>query len=257
MTASTTVETLAAANVHFAYDRAAPVLSDFSADLAPRKITVLLGPNAAGKTTLLRVLLGQLQPSAGAVTLVGKPIADWSSSARAAAMSYVPQRSSVSFAFTVEQVVSLGRFALPRDPEAIDDAIDRCDLGALRRRVFSELSFGQQQRVLLARALAQSRGGGKIMLLDEPGSAMDLRHIHQTMGILVSLAARGMAVLVVLHDLNLAARYADNVWLLDEGRLVAEGPCHDVLRPAVLEPIYGVRLRSVAGESRPVLIAEV
>ncbi len=257
MTATTTSPILAAENVHFAYDSNAPVLSGFTASLKPGRITVLLGPNAAGKTTLLRLLLGQLQPLQGCVRLMDKPITDWPAAARARVLSYVPQRSSVSFAFTVEQVVSLGRFALSRDPVAIDDAIAQCDLDSLRRRVFSELSMGQQQRVLLARALAQSRGHGKIMLLDEPVSAMDLRHIHETMSTLAALASRGMAVLVVLHDLNLAARYADDVWLLDAGRLVRQGTCHEVLQPEVLEPIYGVRLRRLADENRPILIAEV
>jgi iron complex transport system ATP-binding protein len=250
---------LAADNLHFGYDPGRPVLTGLTAVLAPGRVTVLLGPNAAGKTTLLRLLLGQLEAGEGSVTLCGKPVGDWPPAARAAVMSYVPQRSSVSFAFTVEQVVSLGRFALPRDPAAVDDAVSRCDLGDLRHRIFSELSFGQQQRVLLARAMAQARGAGRVMLLDEPGSAMDLWHIHQTMRRLAELAASGMAMLVVLHDLNLAARYADDVWLLDAGRLAARGPWREVLRPAVLEPIYRVELRTVgmdAGGERPMFVAE-
>jgi iron complex transport system ATP-binding protein len=120
--------------------------------------------------------------------------------------------------------------------------------------VYHELSAGQQQRVLLARAMAQSAGHGCVMLLDEPGSMMDLYHAHRMMSTLGDLAAAGLTVLVVLHDLNLAARYADVVWLMHQGRLLASGPWDQVLVPALLEPVYRVRLTplQLAGEARPV-----
>jgi iron complex transport system ATP-binding protein len=117
----------------------------------------------------------------------------------------------------------------------------------LGERIYAHLSLGQQQRVLLARAIAQAAGAGRLMLLDEPASAMDLWHIHRTMGQLRALTRKGLSVLVVLHDLNLAARYADTVWLLDRGRLAAAGPWNTVLTPAVLEPIYRVGLTPLSG----------
>jgi iron complex transport system ATP-binding protein len=143
----------------------------------------------------------------------------------------------------------MGRHALAPDPQAVRQALANCDLTDLGSRVYAHLSLGQQQRVLLARALAQSAGAGRLMLLDEPASAMDLWHIHNTMRQLRHLTRAGLAVLVVLHDLNLAARYADTVWLLDRGRLAASGPWDRVLTPAVLEPVYRVTLAPVAGLS--------
>lgn len=244
----------ALAGVSFGYSPRQPVINDFTASLPAGRVCALIGPNAAGKTTLLRLMLGQLKPWSGAVTLEGRPVQDLHSSLRAAAVSYVPQRSSAGFAFTVEQVVAMGRFALSQDRTAVERAIVQCDLTAVRHRVFNTLSAGQQQRVLLARAIAQVTGAGRAMLLDEPGSTMDLWHLHQTMQRLQFLAAAGLAVLVVLHDLNLAARYADLVWLIDGGRLVVAGPWSSVLRPEILEPVYRVRVTALAAgaDGRPV-----
>ncbi len=228
--------------VTFAYHGGEPVVRDLSADVAPGKVTAIIGPNAAGKTTLLRAMLGQLRPQRGRVLLDDTPVHTIASKKRAAALAYVPQRSVVSFAFSVEQVVAMGRYALGDDARAVDEAIDTCDLGHVRRRPFAELSVGQQQRVLLARALAQVSAAGRVVLLDEPTSAMDLAHIHRVMAVLRGLAGRGLAVVVVVHDLNLAARYADRVWLMRDGALAAAGDWAEVLRRDVLEGVYGVSL---------------
>jgi iron complex transport system ATP-binding protein len=244
--------------VAFGYDPGRSVLEDFNARLSPGEFCALIGPNAAGKSTLLRLMLGQLTPWRGRVALAGQtvvaagPATDAGTPAltpaqRAALVSFVPQRAGVSFAFTVTQVVAMGRHALAPDPAVIHRALADCDLTGLADRTYAHLSLGQQQRVLLARAIAQSAGGGKLMLLDEPASAMDLWHIHQTMRQLRMLTGSGLSVLVVLHDLNLAARYADTIWLLDKGRLAAAGPWNQVLTPEVLEPVYRVRLAPIAG----------
>lgn len=235
-------------------------MRDLSALLSPSRLTAVIGPNAAGKSTLLRLMLGQLRPWAGRVLLGERCAADMPPAARARLLSYVPQRATASFAFTVQQVVEMGRHALPPDPAAVDRALGLCDLADLRASVFAELSVGQQQRVLLARALAQAAGAppGAAMLLDEPSSAMDPWHVHHTMGLLRRQADAGLAVLVVLHDLNLAARYADDVWLLDRGRLAAAGPWNEVMQPCVLEPVYRVRCQPLAavGRPRPVFLIE-
>ncbi len=265
---TTTTTPLTVDGLSFAYEADQPVvLEDFSAELHGGQVTALIGPNAAGKTTLLRLMLGQLTPLAGGVRLQGRPVASYSPARRAGLMSYVPQRAGVSFGFTVREVVGMGRFALPPDEAAVEHALEACDLVALGGRTFTALSVGQQQRVLLARAVAQAggmgngdsaereTGDGKIMLLDEPGSAMDLWHTHRTMRLLCDLAhRRGMAILVVVHDLNLAARYADRIWLLDGGRLLAQGPWDEVMRPEVLDPVYRVKLSPlhVEQDARPV-----
>jgi iron complex transport system ATP-binding protein len=232
-------------SVQFGYERGEPVIRNLTAALRPGQLCVVLGPNAAGKSTLLRLILGLHQPWTGSVRLAGQEVAAMSPLLRARWMSYVPQRTTVEFAFTVEQVVAMGRFASERDPAAVERAIQTCDLEAIRRRPFNHLSTGQQQRVLVARALTQAAGGGRIMVLDEPGSAMDLRHVHHLMRLLRGLAQGGLAVLVVLHDLNVAVRYADVVWLLRGGEMAASGPWQQVMTPAMLEPIYNVELSAL------------
>ena len=254
----TTVAALDLVDVRFGYAPDQPVVTGVTADLPAGKVAALIGPNAAGKSTLLRLILGQAVPWNGRVSVCGRNVAGLPASQRAAMVSFVPQRGSIGFAFTVEQVVAMGRHALPADPAAVEQALQACDLPGLRQRIYAELSVGQQQRVLLARALAQARGAGRLMLLDEPVSAMDLFHIHHTMRLLVAQARSGLAVLIVLHDLNLAARYADVVWLMDDGHLVAAGAWNQVLRPEVLEPVYRVHLRALAGQPdrRPVFLID-
>ena len=237
-------------NARFAYEPRKIVVQDFTARLSPGELCALIGPNAAGKSTLLRLAMGQLTPTSGTVTLDGVEVCSLKPRQRAKWISYVPQRPAAGFAFTVEQVVAMGRFALPANWPAVDRAMQSCDLAGHHGRVYTHLSAGQQQRVVLARSLAQSAGSGRIMLLDEPGSAMDLWHVHHTMRLLRERSSQGLAVLVVLHDLNLAAAYADVVWLMDSGRLMAAGPWEDVLRPQVLEPVYRIALRAEAYDSR-------
>ncbi len=254
--------------VTFGYQPGVPVIRSVTAGLAPGRVCALIGPNAAGKSTLLKLMLGQLDPWEGSVELAGQPVSALTPRQRAARVSYVPQKGAVSFAFTVDQVVAMGRYALGELDEAVERALALCDLTAERGRVFTELSGGQQQRVLLARAVAQSAGVGRVMLLDEPASGMDLWHAHQTMRLLRNLAQGGpgeepgraedpgvpggLGVLVVLHDVNLAARYADDVWLMDAGGLVAAGPWRQVMRPALLEPVYGVRFLPMQAPDKPV-----
>lgn len=249
---------LALEAVRFGYERGVEVVCDVSGALAAGRLCCLIGPNAAGKTTLLRLMLGQLEPWSGQVRLMGRPAASLEARQRARWVSYVPQRGGMAFAFTVRQVVEMGRFAQGGDDGAVEAALAACDLLAVQHRPFVHLSGGQQQRVMIARAMAQSRGPGRVMLLDEPGSHLDLWHLHHLMHVLREQAAEGLAVLVVLHDLNLAARYADDVWLMDRGELVAAGRWDAVLRPAVLEPVYGVSLRPLRSDhsDRPVFHIE-
>jgi len=221
----------------------------------PGRLTALVGPNAAGKTTLLRLMLGLLRPWSGSVQLGGLEVTSLSPRIRSRWVSYVPQKAGVRFAFTARQVIAMGAHAQgAAGEEAIEQAIVELALAELADRVYNELSGGQQQRVMIARAQVQSAGGGRVMLLDEPGSHLDLHHRHSTMQRLRTLSARGLAVLVVLHDLDLAMRYADDAWLMDAGRLVAAGAWDRVLTPQLLEPVYGLGLQALdAGGARPVL----
>ena len=248
--------------VEFGYEPGVPVIRSVTAELARGRVCALIGPNASGKSTLLKLMLGQLTPWAGEVELTGRPISSLPYPRRAALMSYVPQKGGVSFAFTVRQVVAMGRYAAGGGGirgvrgDAVARALAVCDLEGLGDRVFAHLSGGQQQRVLLARAVAQSEGSGAVMLLDEPASGMDLRHVHQTMRLLGRLSrggarGAGLGVLVVLHDVNLAARYADDVWLMDAGKLVAAGPCAEVMKPRLLGPVYGVRFEPIGRPGYP------
>ncbi len=242
-------------DVAFGYDRGRLVVDGVTGEVAAGRVTVLMGPNGAGKSTLLRLMLGQLSPVRGQCVIAGTAVDAMDAAKRAAQVSYVPQHSTAAFAFTVRQVVAMGRYVLPANLQAVEHALAVCDLTELANRVYSELSAGQQQRVLLARAVAQSAGEGRVMLLDEPVSSMDLRHMDATMRLLVSLSRQGLAVVAVMHDLNLAARWADEVWVLHEGRLRTRGSVAEVMRPEVLEPVYGVPLRDVAGGGeRPMLV---
>lgn len=248
-------ETFSLRGVTYGYETGRPVVEGATASLRAGRVCAVIGPNAAGKTTLLRLMLGQLEPWAGAVELEGRAVAAMPVRERARRMSYVPQRGGVSFAFTVREVVAMGRFAAGggRDVEA---AMRACEVEGLGDRPFVELSGGQQQRVLVARAMAQASSGGRVMLLDEPGSNMDLRHQHALMRLLRLQAEAGLAVCVVLHDLNLAAAYADDVWLMEAGRVTAAGPRDEVMTAERLAGAYGVALRVVEVGGRAVFVAE-
>ena len=209
----------------------------------------LVGPNAAGKSTLLRLLMGHHTPWSGQVCLDGTPLRRRATCTRAHLISYVPQQGSVAFAFTVEEMVRMGIHAGGGYLSSAARAMSMCEVEALHDRVFQHLSTGQQQRVVLARAIAQSSAHGRFMLLDEPVSAMDVAHAHRTMALLRTLAAKGLGVLAVLHDIDLAARYADDVWLMAGGELTASGPWDEVLTTDNLEPVYGVHLERIASGS--------
>jgi iron complex transport system ATP-binding protein len=239
----------------FSYGRL-PVLREVSAEARPGRITALIGPNAAGKSTLLRCAIGSLRPAGGVAMIDGRPAHRLSPRRLAQRVAYVPQRPVVSAAFTVRQVVELGRFALPLDPRKVEQAIARMDLHDVAERPYPALSVGQQQRVAMARAVAQLSADGNL-LLDEPTAAMDLRHAHQAMRLLRELAAGGATIVAAVHDLTMAAMLADDVWLLVEGRLAAAGPTGQVMEAALLERVFGVRFRRLQepGQS-PALIPQ-
>jgi iron complex transport system ATP-binding protein len=239
----------------FAYGKA-PVLREISAEAKAGRITAIIGPNASGKSTLLRCGIGALRPQRGVAALDGHVVTSLSSRELARRIAYVPQRPIVSASFSVRQVIELGRFALPARAARIDDAIVRLDLSEEANRPYVQLSVGQQQRVALARALAQLEPRGNLVL-DEPTSAMDLRHVAQTMALLRACSDAGAAVLLAMHDLSLAAAVADDVWLMEAGQLVASGPVNKVLDAGHLERVFGVSFRWVAADGQRRLLANV
>lgn len=235
---------LEARAVTFGYG-GAPVVADMSFTVARGELVGLIGPNGCGKTTVVRLLSGVRTPAAGTILLDGRPLDQLRPRERARRLAVVPQDPTVGFAFTALEVVLMGRaphlrtlgFPGPHDVAVAREAMARLDVAALEARPLDELSGGERQRVLLARALAQAPD---VLLLDEPTTHLDLRHQTGIYDVVHELRrARGLAVLSVLHDLNLAATYCDRLVLVAGGRIVCDGPPGTVLTPALLESAYG------------------
>jgi len=222
------------------------VLSDVSLSARAGEVLAILGPNGAGKSTLLRALVG-LVPHEGVVQLDGIARATLSFEERARRLSYVPQQSQLRAPLTVREVVALGRSAhrpaLARaridDVRAIDAALADADVAVLAARSYSQLSTGEQKRVLLARALATGAG---TLLLDEPTASLDIEHALRLFHTLRRLATEGRAVVLVLHQIEHALAFADRALLLAAGRLRASGLVAEVVTPANVRALYGVEL---------------
>lgn len=221
------------------------LLEDIQLAIHPGQLTAVLGPNGAGKSTLLRLLAGELLPSEGSVHLNGQPWQQWPREEIARTLAVLPQSSSLSFGFTGLEVVLMGRIphstGLKRDLEIARACLQETDSLHLSERPFPLLSGGEQQRVQLARVLAQIQSDSphpRYLLLDEPTAALDPAHQQLTMKVARSYADRGVGVMVILHDLNLAARYADRVLLLQAGRSIAEGPTDEVLETKRLSALF-------------------
>lgn len=247
---------LAACAVSWRPARGAPaIVDDVSLDLYPGELLVLVGPNGAGKSTLLSLLAGDREPSAGEVELDGLPLYEVEALPLARRRAVMRQSALLPFGFYAHELVELGRTpwqgvpGRPSDPEAVDDAMRRADVLGLALRRADVLSGGERARVTLARALAQDTG---ILLLDEPTASLDPRHQHAVMRVARELAGEGRALLAVLHDLNLAARYADRVAVMHEGRIRACGPPADVLTEPILEATYEHPLRVFTPEGSDV-----
>jgi len=224
------------------------VLTGIDLELQPGEVLGVLGPNGAGKSTLLGALCGELPPAHGQVLLDQRRLGDWPGAERARRLAVLPQSSTLDFAFRVEAVVAMGR--LPhasgrrRDAQIVGEALQAADAAHLAGRSYLALSGGERQRVHLARVLAQlwPGGAGQILLLDEPTSMLDPLHQHTILQAIRVFAERGAAVLVILHDLNLAARYCDRLLLLHQGRMQALGSPEQVLRAAPLQAVFGLEV---------------
>lgn len=229
-------------------DAAHPMLSDAHLTLRRDEVTMLIGPNGAGKTTLIRLLLGLLSPDSGTVQWAGEaPLAQTA--------AYLPQSRPLIWPQPVRDVVALGRFAfgaLPSrlseaDAAAVERAMGYADVAHLAERAADTLSGGEAARVHLARALAAET---PYLIADEPAAALDLRHQHAVMALFRDLAAQGRGVLAVVHDLGLAAAYADRLIWMDQGRIIADGSPADTLTAERLAAVFGVTARVEARDGR-------
>ncbi len=224
-----------------------------SLTVEPGETVILLGPNGAGKTTFLRMLAGELVPSAGTIAWEDAPIARWKPRSLAAKRAVMSQSHPPTFPFSVFEVISIGLEGIGRGCDrrrrlgAIEEALAAADLAALAGADYGTLSGGERQRVQFARALAQLRIGGlsesrQVLFLDEPVASLDLCHQLVLMDRAADLAAEGIAVVAVLHDLNLAVRYADRLVVLAEGRVRAIGRPATVVGPQLLRDVFGIDL---------------
>ncbi|MCW8159476.1 ABC transporter ATP-binding protein [Stutzerimonas stutzeri] len=231
------------------------VLAGVDLTLASGEILALLGANGAGKTTLLRCLLGLLRPHGGTVSLDGTALASLSRRALARRIAYVPQAHVAPFPYSVREVVGLGRlphhgpFGMPgaADREAVETAMTQLGIGALAGRPYTELSGGERQLTLIARALAQGAG---ILIMDEPVSGLDFGHQMRLLACLERLAADGYGILKTTHHPDHALACASRVALLQEGRIVADGTPTEVLTANAIRRLYRVEveiLRSPTG----------
>lgn len=223
------------------------LVSEASLRLEAGELCVLVGPNGAGKSTLLKALCGDIRLHAGVVRLEDRDIQRWNPQARARVRAVLPQHTALSFPFTVREVVELGRapYRSYRDPQAdaraVRDAMQAADVTHLRERFYPGLSGGEAQRVQLARVLAQldnPGGEARYLFLDEPTASLDPAHQHAILKLARRLTGENVAVLAVLHDLNLAAVYADRVVIMRKGRILADGSPREVLTEATIGDVF-------------------
>jgi iron complex transport system ATP-binding protein len=221
------------------------ILNGVDLRVAPGKIVAIVGPNGAGKSTLLKTLTGEVAPTRGEVHLDGRTLGDWTAKELARRRAVLPQSVSVSFPFTVAEIVALGILSKTtrREQENIvTNALDAVELPAFAPRFYDELSGGERQRVQLARVFAQLWSGGQngFLLLDEPTSNLDLSHQLLTLELARTHAGTGAGVVCVLHDLNLAVMVADEIVALKEGRVIATGAPKATVTEALVANLYGV-----------------
>jgi iron complex transport system ATP-binding protein len=234
------------------------ILHDISFDCARGRWIAVIGPNGSGKTTLLRAV-GGLVPYDGHILVDDRDVDEWTPRALARRLAFVRQSHPLSFDFSVQDLVLLGRsphksFLSTYDPEdyqRVRDALRLVDLEDFQLRAYDSLSGGEQQRVFLAQALVQEAG---ILLLDEPTTYLDVHHQFEFMEHVHSLVREGMTVIGAIHDLELAARYADAVIVLDRGRKVADGTPETVLTADVIESVFRMRARIDAAPETPLRI---
>lgn len=237
----------------FGYTPESPVIRGLDLEVGPGEFVAVIGPNGAGKSTLLKLMAGLLDGFRGEIELDGRSIGAYPNTELARKVAFVPQETHVVFPFTAAEIVRMGRlpfrtgffFDASADADYVARAMERTETVDLRAKVFSDMSGGERQRVVLASALAQAP---EVLLLDEPTVYLDIRHQLEFFRILTELHEReGTTVVAVTHDINLAARYAERMVVLAEGSVAADGRAADVLEPGVLHDVFGIRATIVEG----------
>lgn len=238
----------------------AQILIDVSLEIAYGRVLGLVGPNGAGKSTLLALLAGDLAATEGVVEFDGRPISHWSPKALARRRAVLLQSNAVAFSFTGREIVEMGQApwvgtARGDDDSAIDAALALTDATEFADRRFPTLSGGERARISLARVLVQDT---PVLLLDEPTAALDIGHQEDVLRVARSLADEGRAVVAVLHDLSLAAAYADELAMLHHGRLIAYGTPEEVLTSERIGDVYRTAVRIIPDPStgRPLVLPE-
>ncbi|HEX7782226.1 MAG TPA: ABC transporter ATP-binding protein [Sphingobium sp.] len=249
---------IAIEDLHLSLDKQS-VLRGVDARLEGGMLIGVIGPNGAGKSTLARTILGLQRPCRGRVTIDDEDVTTLTRARIARTIAYLPQGQTLHWPLAVERLVALGR--LPHlapfshisdaDRDAIDRAMTKADVLALRERTATQLSGGERARVLLARALAVE---APVLIADEPLASLDPGHQLEVMDLLKAQARGGVTVIAVLHDLTLAARFCDRLILLDRGQIAADGDPADVLNAQNLAQVYGIRAWLGAVEGGPVVI---
>jgi iron complex transport system ATP-binding protein len=255
------MSTIQLRELSFSYN-SRPVLRAVSLKISPGERVAILGANGAGKTTLLKLIGGVLQPSGGSVTIAGSPLEALSRRDLARRVAAVPQVFSVPFAFSVREIVELGRTPHLRnmaglsstDRHAVEHALRLTGTREFANRIFNELSGGERQRVVIAMALAQEP---EILLLDEPTQQLDLARQAEILDLIAGLnQSKGLTVVSAIHDLNLAARYFDRMVFLHDASIIMEGRPDQVLSPELLHKVYGshIQVLRLSGQSLPVVL---
>ena len=226
------------------------ILQAVDLTIAPNEVLAVIGANGAGKSTLLNVLSNERKPNTGDVTLDGHPIEQIKGRALAQRRAVLPQSSSLSFGFTVLEIVLMGRtphlngIERPHDYEIAREALAWVEMNHMAENIYTTLSGGERQRVQLARVLAQiweeTDAGSRYLLMDEPTNNLDLTHQHQALHIANQLAQAGVGVMVILHDLNLASQYAQRIAVLHEGKKLIEGTPREVLTPDTIQQAFNL-----------------
>lgn len=232
-------------NLCFSYGTT-PILKDINIDLQTGKFYGIIGPNGCGKTTFLDLLTGNKKPSSGSVNVLGKPLNSYSKKALAQRLALVPQEYDTGFSFSVEEVVLMGRHPhisrfsppAPTDWECVDKAMNAIGITDLRDRYTNTLSGGQKQRAVVARALAQDTS---LLLFDEATSSLDIKYTLQIFNLAKDLVQKqNRTIIAVMHNLNLAAAYCDEILIMNNAKIVSSGATVETLNASIIEEVFGV-----------------
>lgn len=250
--------TVSIEGLSFEYSKDALILNGIDLALSGSQLVSIIGPNGVGKSTLIHCIDRILSPTKGVVMVDGADVGSYSAKDLAKKIGYVPYATNDSFPMTVVDTVLMGRNphrrwkSLHDDMIAVEEAMRMMDVSSLAMRSFSELSAGQHQRVMLARGIAQEP---EILLLDEPTANLDIKHQMDVIRLLKELSvAKGVMVIMISHDLNLASKYSDNVIMMSEGRIFAVGKPEDVITEENIRHVYDVESEIIMRDGRPFMI---